>query len=54
MFERERATGECECGAIIYGPGVRCDACHRLWIERRLDRLEERVDFLYPNAGEEE
>lgn len=27
MSERERATGECECGAIIYGPGIYCDGC---------------------------
>ena len=27
MSERERATGECVCGEIIYGPGIHCYGC---------------------------
>ena len=37
MMERERATGECECGAIIYGPGIYCDGCRISLREWRKD-----------------
>jgi len=36
-MERQRATGECDCGAVIYGFGVCCDSCNRLRLEWRED-----------------
>jgi len=45
MSERERATGECDCGNIIYGPGVRCEVCSKLICD-----FTERPGCKYPHG----
>jgi len=39
MNERERATGECDCGAIIYGAGIYCDGCTKARMEQRNEEM---------------
>ena len=39
MFERERATGECECGDIVYGAGIYCENCLRFMDVERSEEM---------------
>ena len=54
MSERQRATGECDCGAVIYGKGDKCDGCRIGNIERKLVELESRLWQLEPPTGDYE
>jgi hypothetical protein len=40
MSERHQATGYCDCGAIIYGPGIYCDGCTKARAEQRNEERE--------------